>query len=220
MLRVRDAMTQNVATVSSETTLGEAYDILQERRIRHLPVVRGRDLIGVVSDRDIRDALPESGSAERGAALKEKTVVGIVHRDPITAHPLDTIDHASSQLYERKIGCMPVVAEGELAGIITSSDMMRTLTELTGAHEPGSWVEVEVPNRPGMLASVAEVVQNRHVNIAGIFLTPAKRASYRVIVLRLETTDPSSIAGILEEAGYSVYSLESTAPVRTTFEES
>lgn len=213
-------MTQKVATVASDIILGEAYDIMQERNIRHLPVVGDGKLIGLVSDRDIRDALPPSGSAERGAALREKTVGEIMHRDLITAHPLDTIDHASAQLYEQKIGCLPVVDEGEVAGIITSSDMMRTLTELTGAHEPGSWVEVEVPNRPGMLASVAGVIQDRHINIAGIFLTPAKRASYRLIVLRLETTDPSGIAEILEEAGYSVYSVESSAPVKTTFEES
>src|SRR3712207_8090004 len=55
--------------------------------------------------------------------------------------------------------------------------LVRTLVELIGAHGPGSWVEVEVPNEPGQLASVTEVVRDLHVNIAGVFLGPASRRS-------------------------------------------
>ena len=80
--------------------------------------------------------------------------------DLVTIEPLDTIEHAAREIYDRKIGCLPVVAEGELVGIITSSDMMRTLIELIGAHGIGSWVEVEVPNQPGMLANVTDVIRD------------------------------------------------------------
>jgi acetoin utilization protein AcuB len=111
-----------------------------------------------------------------------------------------------------------VVADGELVGIITSSDMMRTLIELIGAHGVGSWIEVEVPNEPGTLAAVTDVIRERHVNIASVFLGPASRATYRTIVLRLETTDPSGIAQSLTAAGYIVTSTESTAPVERYLE--
>jgi acetoin utilization protein AcuB len=90
--------------------------------------------------------------------------------DLTTVHPLDTIEHAARQLSDRKIHCLPVVAEGELVGMITSSDMMHTLIELVGAHGPGSWVEVEVPNEAGMLAEVTDIIRDRHVNIASVFL--------------------------------------------------
>jgi acetoin utilization protein AcuB len=129
----------------------------------------------------------------------------------VTAHPLDTIEHAARVIYEHKFNCLPVVAGGELVGIITSSDLVRTLVELIGAHGTGSWIEVEVPNEPGTLAGVTDVIRDRHVNIAGIFLGPASRAAYRTIVLRLETTDPSSVAESLVAAGYLVTSTESTA---------
>jgi acetoin utilization protein AcuB len=128
----------------------------------------------------------------------------------VTAHPLDTIEHAAKVIYENRFNCLPVVADDELVGIITSSDLVRTLVELTGAHGEGSWVEVEVSNEPGQLASITEVIRDRHVNIAGVFLGPASREAYRTIVLRLETTDPTSIAGSLTDAGYAVTSTEST----------
>jgi acetoin utilization protein AcuB len=64
-------------------------------------------------------------------------------RSVVTIHPLDTIEHAAREIYDRKIGCLPVVADDELVGIITSADMMRTLIEMVGAHGIGTWVEVE-----------------------------------------------------------------------------
>jgi CBS domain-containing protein len=117
-----------------------------------------------------------------------------------TIHPLDTIDHAARELHDRKIGCLPVVADGGLVGIITSSDMMRILVELVGARDRGSWVEVEVPNEPGQLANVTDVIREKKVNIGGVFLTPAHRASNRLIVLRLDTTNPSGIVKAFETA--------------------
>jgi acetoin utilization protein AcuB len=132
-------------------------------------------------------------------------------RDVVTIHPLDTIEHAAREIYDRKIGCLPVVADGELVGIITSADMMRTLIELVGAHGRGSWVEVEVRNEPGTLADVTDVIRDRKVNIAGIFLGPADRETNRVIVLRLETANPSGTVRALEDAGYRVTTVESSS---------
>ncbi|MDQ3795047.1 MAG: ACT domain-containing protein, partial [Actinomycetota bacterium] len=122
------------------------------------------------------------------------------------------IEHAAREIYERKIGCLPVVADGELVGIITSQDMMRIMIEMVGAHGSGSWVEVEVPNQPGTLANVTDVIRERQVNIAGVFLTPAPRASNRLIVLRLETTNPTGVVRSLEEAGFKVTTVESSTP--------
>ena len=98
--------------------------------------------------------------------------------------------------------------------------MMRTLTELVGARGIGSWVEVEVPNQPGMLANVTDVIRELQVNIAGVFVAPAPRASNRMIVLRLETTNPTGIVRNLEEAGYKVTTVETSAPLEPTLEES
>jgi acetoin utilization protein AcuB len=218
MLRVRDAMTRGVITLGPEDSAARAFDLCRERNIRHLPVVESRRLVGLVSDRDLRDVSPPRGDADREDALREVRVGDIMATDLVTVHPLDTIEHAARELSDRNIHCLPVVAEGELVGIITSSDMMHTLVKLIGAHGPGSWIEVEVPNEPGMLAEVTDVIRERHVNIASVFLAPAGRATYRTIVFRLETTDPSGIAGSLAAAGYAVTSTEPTGPVERNLE--
>jgi acetoin utilization protein AcuB len=220
MLRVRDSMTREVVTLGPEASAAEAWGVCQELGIRHLPIIEGGRLVGLVSDRDLRDISPPRGSGGERETLGWVRLRDIMSTDLITIHPLDTIEHAAREIYDRKIGCLPVVADGELAGIITSSDMMRTLIELVGAHGIGSWVEVEVPNQPGMLANVTDVIRERQVNIAGVFLTRAPRASNRLIVLRLETTNPTGIVRNLEEAGYKVTTVETSAPVKPTLEES
>jgi acetoin utilization protein AcuB len=211
MLRVRDAMTRDVVTVDPEASAAQAWGICRERNIRHLPVVDDGRLIGIVSDRDLRDLSPPRDTPDQENTLGWVRIRDVMTPEVVTAHPLDTIEHAARVIYEHKFNCLPVVAGGELVGIITSSDLVRTLVELIGAHGTGSWIEVEVPNEPGTLAGVTDVIRDRHVNIAGIFLGPASRAAYRTIVLRLETTDPSSVAESLVAAGYLVISTESTA---------
>ena len=218
MLRVRDAMTRDVVTIGPEAGVGEAWGLCRERNIRHLPVVEGEKLVGIVSDRDLRDVSPPRATHDQENTLGYVRVREIMSTDVVTAHPLDTIEHAARVLYEKNFNGLPVVADGELAGIITSTDLMRTLVELTGAGEGGSWIEVEVPNEPGTLAGITDEIRNRQVNIASIFLGPAGRETYRSIVLRLETTDPSPIVETLENAGYTVTTTESSTPTERNVE--
>ncbi len=215
MLRVRDAMTREVVTLGPEASAGEALGVCREKGIRHVPIVEEGRLIGLVSDRDLRDVSPPRGGRDQENTLGWVRVRDIMSTDLVTIGPLDTIDHVAREIYERKIGCLPVVDGRELVGIITSQDMMRTMIELTGAHVRGSWMEVEVPNQPGALANVTDAIRDRQVNIAGVFLGPAQKATHRVIVLRLETTSPKGVARSLDEAGYKTRIVESSAPVET-----
>lgn len=213
MLRVRDAMTRDVVTLGPEASAAEAMGICRERGIRHIPIVEKGRLIGLVSDRDLRDVSPTRPGRDQENTLGWVRVRDIMSTDLTTTSPLDTIDHVAQEIYDRKIGCLPVVEGREIVGIITSQDMMRTMIELTGAHVRGSWIEVEVPNQPGALAEITDAIRDRQVNIAGVFLGPAPKATHRIIVLRLETTNPKGIASSLEEAGYKTSVVESSAPV-------
>ncbi len=217
MLRVRDSMTREVVTLGPGASAAEAWALCADHNIRHVPVVEEGRLVGLVSDRDLRDV--RGGGEDRESHTPRWVRLGdMMTRNVVTIHPLDTIEHAAREIYDRKIGCLPVVADGDLVGIITSSDMMRTLIELVGAHDLGSWVEVEVPNEPGTLATVTDVIRDRKVNVAGIFLGPANRETNRIIVLRLETANPSGTVRGLEEAGYRVTTVESSAPAEPTLE--
>jgi acetoin utilization protein AcuB len=215
MLRVRDSMTREVVTLGPEASAAEAWALCTEHNIRHVPVVEGGRLVGLVSDRDLRDV--RGGAGDRESDTPRWVSLGdMMTRKVLTIHPLDTIEHAAREIYDRKIGCLPVVADDELVGIITSADMMRTLIELVGAHGAGTWVEVEVANEPGTLAEVTDVIRDHKVNIAGIFLGQAGRETNRIIVLRLETEKPSGTVRALEDAGYRVTTVESSPRVAPT----
>lgn len=222
MLRVRDSMTRDVATLGSEASVAQAWTLCRELSVRHIPIVEEGRLVGLVSDRDLRDASPVRKTGDGG----EENVFGwasmrdIMTGKLVTISPFDTIDHAAREFYERKINCLPVVDDGALVGIITSSDMMHTLIDLFGARGAGTWLEIEVPDEPGSLAGILDAIRDRHVNVASVLVAPAHRVSERTIVLRLDTTNPKGIVSTLEDAGYTVSIVESTASIETTHEES
>ena len=199
-------MAREVATLSPEETAGEALALCRQRRIRHLPVVEDGRLVGIVSDRDLRSATPALGDPARAAALAEIRVGEVMVRDVVTARPDDPIDGAANAMRERRINCLPVLEEDGLVGILTSSDVMESLVFLLGAHEPGSRMEVVVPDRPGTLAGVAGLIGELGINIVSVVTGPRQGGSppTRVAVFRVDTINPAEAAEVLGKAGYRV----------------
>ena len=217
MLLVRDWMTRNLVTLSPEASVAEALTLCRERRIRHIPILEEGRLVGIVSDRDLRDASPALGDAERASALQETRIGDVMTREVITADPQDSIENAAQEMYEHKIQSLPVIAEEPVVdeasavaeeegglGIITSSDVMRALIMLVGLPEPGCRIEVRVPNREGILAEVAGKIQDFEVDIVSVLSDPDRRLGKRTMVFQLVTVDPSSVIQGLKMAGYEV----------------
>ena len=204
MLLVRDSMVREVITVSPGTTAAEALKLCRERRIRHLPVMEGGRMVGLISDRDLRAATPALGDPNRAAALQKILVGDEMSREIATADPDDPVEQAAMTMHEKRIGALPVVEADELVGIITTSDVMAALVRLVGAHVPGSRLEVAFPDRPGALAEVAGVVRDQGVNIVSVLSSPDREGSGSVAVIRLATINPSGVVRGLEEAGFPV----------------
>jgi acetoin utilization protein AcuB len=210
MLLVRDSMARDIATLSPDETAATALGLCRERRIRHLPVLMEGRLVGIVSDRDLRSSTPAFGDPERAAALQNVLVEDVMAREVITAEPDDPVEQAANTMRERKIGCLPVLAGEELVGIITASDVMEALVYLVGANEPGSRMEVSVPDRPGSLAGAAGVFGMCGINIVSAAMGPIREPKEegaireRIVVFRVDTIDTTEAVGYLEEAGYSV----------------
>jgi acetoin utilization protein AcuB len=217
VLLARDWMTRKLVTLSPEASVAEALTLCRERRIRHIPILEEGRLVGIVSDRDLRDASPALGDAQRASALQKIRVGDVMTREVSTADPQDSIENLAQEMYELKIGSLPVVAEGpmvdeglvavaeeELMGIVTSSDVMRALVTLAGLPEPGCRIEVRAPNRAGILAEVAGKIQDLEVDIFSVLSDPDRRSGNRTMVFQLETTDPSSVMQGLKMAGYEV----------------
>ena len=210
MLLVRDSMTREVVVLSPPSTAAEALGLCRERRIRHLPVLERGRLVGIVSDRDLRSAAPALGYPERAAALEKIRLSEVMTRDVITAQPGDPIEEAANRMQERRIGCLPVVEDGVLVGILTSSDVMEALVQLIGAHEPGSRLVASMPDRPGTLAGAAGIFGVLGINIVSVVAgprqesPPGEHGPWRAAIFRIDTINPAEAIEILERAGYSV----------------
>ena len=208
MLLMRDLMTRDLATLSPQASVSDALSMCREQGVRHVPVVEDGKLLGIISDRDIDSATPPEGDPEREEKLNELKVSDLMSRNVVTAHPQDPIGFAAQEMYERKINALPVMleedGENELVGIVTSTDVMRALVMMTGVHEPGSQIQVQAPDRPGILAEVAEIIRDLEVDILSALSSPEKRSGGRTMIFRLTAEDPSTVVQSLQMAGYSV----------------
>ena len=127
-LRVVDVMTREPLTVTATETIGEADDLMSQNKIRQLPVVTGKELIGIVTDRDIRSFLSGSllASPEQRERALKTCIREIMTSEPITVSPDDDLEEAVELLIEEKVGGIPVVDETEgLVGIVTYVDVLR-----------------------------------------------------------------------------------------------
>jgi acetoin utilization protein AcuB len=209
MLLVKDSMSRQVVALPPQATAGEALALCRERRIRHMPVLEDGRLVGIVSDRDLRSATPALGDPARAEALGRILISEVMVSEVTTALPDDPIEEAANAMREKKIGCLPVIEDDNLVGIISSSDVMEALVYLMGAHEPGNRLEVVMPDRPGTLAGVAGIFGELGINIVSAVLGPRRHLSEsaepgRVAVFRVDTMDLREAVEILERAGYDV----------------
>jgi acetoin utilization protein AcuB len=218
LLLVRNWMTEKLVTLSPEASVAEALTLCRERRIRHIPILEGGHLVGIVTDRDLRDASPALGDPERASALQKIQVRDVMTRDVITTNPEDSIENAAQVMYEHKIQSLPVVTDGpvvdegsvvaeeeELLGIVTSSDVMRALVMFVGLPEPGCRIEVQASNKAGILAEVVGKIQHLEVDIVSVLSAPDWSSSgKRTLMFQLATTDPSSVIQRLRTGGYKV----------------
>jgi acetoin utilization protein AcuB len=202
---VRNRMTGDVVTASPDTTLAQALELTRAHAIRHLPIVADGALVGIVSNRDLRLAHPPVYQPDTGAmqlALHSIHLAEIMITNVITAAPEATIEEAARLLCTHPIGCLPVVTDGALVGIITESDLLRAMAEMIGASVPASRIEVRMPNRTGELARVVRLLGiEMRINILGMF-APVSPAGECQAVIHLQTGDARPVVDALRALGY------------------
>ncbi|AIE61053.1 acetoin utilization AcuB family protein [Bacillus methanolicus] len=203
---VEEIMITKVVTLFPDNTIADAISLMREKKIRHLPIVNQQNqLVGLVSDRDLKEAAPSILEAKERIDTLEKPLEIVMKTDIITGHPLDFVEEVAALFYEHKIGCLPILKDNRLVGIITETDLFHTLVELTGAHQPGSLIEVKVPNKAGMLWEIADVIRNHNANIQSVLVYPDKKEEgYKILVIRVQTMNPINIINDLKKAGHHV----------------
>ncbi len=127
-------MTRPVITMAEDQTLREAIALMQRHRIRHVPIVSGEAILGILTDRDVKRATPSllSGvsQAEFDQVLHTTTVSHVMTRNPYTITPSTSLRDAIKLMLDRRFSSLPVVEEGRLIGILTVTDLLRTLHEM------------------------------------------------------------------------------------------
>lgn len=197
---IREMMKTGLFTISPDTKLSDAYRMMIEKKIRHIPVTDNDQLVGIVTDRDLR--LATSKLAEH--PFDPETAVKNVMSHPVqTTHPYDPIEIATQTMRELKIGCMPVVEDMKLVGIVTITDLLDALLKLTGVHQPSGRLDVRLPNHSGELARLASLLADKKVNIHSILTYPDSNNRVR-LVLRVGSIEIKSIAEAICAAGFEV----------------
>ena len=139
MAQLSEIMNRDLVTVDKQASLRRARRILDQHRIRHLLVVDEKRLVGIVTDRDLRQAAPSSKSpltiSERQEFMDELKVLEVMSRKLITASPTTTIREAARVMVREKIGCLPVVDGNQLVGIVTQTDLLEMLVRGEQATE-------------------------------------------------------------------------------------
>jgi acetoin utilization protein AcuB len=197
---VRDIMTRPAVSIAADTTLEDAYRTMREKGIRHLPVLDGERLVGVITDRDLRLA---TSALAPSPFPSGSAVASVMARDPLTADPADPVEDAARIMRENKIGCLPIVDGGLLIGIITGLDLLDALMRMTGADKPSGRLEVRLPDHPGELARLTAFLSDRGLNIHSILTYPDGPSSARA-VLRIGSMETRVIAQSLRRDRFEV----------------
>jgi acetoin utilization protein AcuB len=201
-------MTRDVITVPPHEKIIDAFELMQRRGIRHLPVVEDGELKGLVTDRDIRLALipsplstPEDRMYHLGALER---VDEIMATDLITVEPTSTIEEAAKLMAQYKIGAVPVVGRGKLVGILTETDVLSVFIEMLETIQASSRLDVVLGDKPSALDEVYRLLQSSQARVISVSMSPEETAGPPIYSFRIERTPVEPLVHKLEKAGYRV----------------
>lgn len=189
---IRDWMTTDVITATPETSMLKVSKMMKEYDIRRVPVVDAQNkVVGIVSDRDVKDASPSKATTldmhELYYLLSEIKVRDIMTPDPVTVEVRDTVERVALLMEERAIGGLPVVDdEGSLVGIITDHDIFKVLVQITGVRHGGVQVALAVEDLPGVMRPIFDLLREYDASLISMLSSDSKRGgNWREVFLRI-----------------------------------
>jgi acetoin utilization protein AcuB len=204
-------MTRKVITVDPEKTVFEAQELMAGNHIRHLPVVdQNRQLIGIVTDRDIRSAMPynfikDSCSEEQREQICALTVKDIMTRDPISVSPTYTIQDALLMIQNSKVGALPVVGDdGKLSGILSVRDLLRAFINVLGIGEPGTLLCVLVKEEVGQLKKIVDAITEENISFGSVLVARYWDENKRAVFTYLLTQNVAQVKKKLNNLGFTL----------------
>ncbi|HKS57644.1 MAG TPA: CBS domain-containing protein [Steroidobacteraceae bacterium] len=207
-------MTRDVVTVQPSDTLAHAAQLMGEGRFRHLPVVSAVDqsLVGIISATDVVHAVPlgikpftaAGFESLSGSANRPVTVGEIMTPNVLTTTPDAPMEHVAAVMRERKIGALPVLRAGDLAGLITESDVFRAFADIFAATGVGARITFDISKGEDILPLVAELVSRHGLKVTSMISLPSGNRRYCVLRVSGAAIDP-----LLEDLWKSKHRIES-----------
>ncbi|MBN1842289.1 MAG: CBS domain-containing protein [Deltaproteobacteria bacterium] len=203
-------MHTDLVTVPPDTSLVQAQNIIAERRIAHLLVVdKDENLVGIVSDRDLKQSWASPATTlsvhELNYLLKQLTVDMIMRKKIITISPDTTIERAARIMQENRISALPIMEKEKLAGIITTTDVMDVLLQAIGIDTDSSRFTVLIEDRIGIVAEVSRILKEKQINIRSLVTWPAREfPGVYQLVMRVAAADKEKAVSALTDSGFRV----------------
>ncbi|MFZ0612455.1 MAG: CBS domain-containing protein [Desulfobacterales bacterium] len=208
---VNRSMTKKVITTAPEADVFDAYEKMSRNRVRHLPVIDADDrLVGIVTDRDIRSAMPYTmfktpdrlTDAEKVKDLKVKDIMTAA---PKTIGPHNTIQDALILIQELKVGALPVVdKEGKLKGIISVRDLLRAFINVLGIGQPGTLLCILVEEKVGQMKKIVDAITEEGISFGSVLVARYFEKDKRAVFPYLLTQNVARIKRKLKDLGYTL----------------
>jgi acetoin utilization protein AcuB len=204
---VKNRMATHLLTVSEETPILEATQLMREKNVRRLPVVKDEKVVGIVTENDLLRVSPSSATSlsvfEMNYLLSKLLIKKVMTKPVITIDPEATLEEAALLMREKNIGALPVIKDWKLVGIITESNIFDAFIDLMGLKEAGTRITIDTEDRIGVIAEVTDIIRSFGINIISIAALHTQRTEDEV-VLRLDTKEPQAVVDAIRKRGYKV----------------
>jgi acetoin utilization protein AcuB len=208
---VIERMATDLITIGPDLTIGEAKKIMSENSIRHLPVIDDEGLlIGIVTDRDMRDAMPSTLKKKADyektlAIIKNYKIQDIMTRDLLTIYPYYTIQDTLLVIQKKKVGALPVVdEEGRLKGILSTRDLLTAFVNVMGIDEPGSLLCILVEDKRGQMKKVIDIITEENISLGSVLTAKSWSEDKRAIFPYLHTNNVINVKKKLLDIGFEL----------------
>lgn len=212
-MKVKDVMSWNVITVSSDTPIMEARKIMDAHNIRRLPVVDRGKLVGLVTKERIARASPSPATSltvwEINYLLAKMTVKEVMVKDVVTVSPDTSAEAAIALAQNKRVGSLVVVDDGKVVGIATTNDFFyKILNPVLGLGMPGTRIIISDGADPKKLPDIVELVRKHNLKLLSMHSMPPIEGKERDLCLHLDTDDVSRLVKDLKDKGLSTEIVE------------
>ena len=206
---VGNRMTERPITVSEDTGIDKALELMHREKVRRLPVLdnQGR-LVGIVSELDLLKASPSAATSlsiyELPYLLSKIKMRDIMAKDVITVTEDTTLEEAALLMAEYKIGGLPVMRDDKLVGIITETDLFKIFLEVLGAREEGVRLSMLVPEEKGMLAKIAGAVAEKGGSFIAQGTLMGEDPTNRLLTIKVKDISQEELVATIQGLGLKI----------------